>query len=129
MTGQKHQLGNALGDTREILLRFHSNLLLSGSERQLTATLEDLKPMLRPPLHEGTAVVPAQLPCRGTVILRDLEATTGEQQRRLMDWLNRYGEDLQVVTVGSDPLFPLVESGQLLDTLFYRLNVVHIVLS
>lgn len=125
MTGQKHQLGH----TEEILLRFHSNLLLTGSERQLTSTFEDLKPMFRPPLHEVTAVVPAQLPCRGTVILRGLEATTSEQQRRLMEWLNRCGEDLQVVTVGSEPLFPLVESGQLLDTLYYRLNVVHIVLS
>ena len=40
------------------------------------------------------------------------------------DWLDRFGESVQVVSLTSVPLWPLVKAGRFLEGLFYRLNVV-----
>ena len=46
------------------------------------------------------------------------------QQIELHDWLNVSRGAVQVVTVTSQPIWPLVEEGRFLEGLFYRLNVV-----
>jgi DNA-binding NtrC family response regulator len=43
----------------------------------------------------------------------------------MFDWITVRGRDTQVISVTSTPLFPLVENGQFLESLFHRLNVVH----
>jgi transcriptional regulator of aromatic amino acid metabolism len=48
------------------------------------------------------------------------------QQVALYDWLTDGCEHLQVVSISSVPLLPLVEEGRFLEGLFYRLNVIHL---
>jgi transcriptional regulator of acetoin/glycerol metabolism len=49
-----------------------------------------------------------------------------DQQLRLYDWLNDGWENLQVVSISSASLRPLVDEGRFLEGLLYRLNVVHL---
>ena len=59
----------------------------------------------------------------GTLVLTNAWALTLDQQIELYDWLDTR-RAVQVVSVTSKPLWPLVEQGRFLEGLFYRLNVV-----
>jgi DNA-binding NtrC family response regulator len=59
------------------------------------------------------------------LIVRDVAALTAADQQRLLRWLES-GERSQVLSTTSEPLFSLVERGQFLANLFYRLNVVRL---
>jgi hypothetical protein len=60
-----------------------------------------------------------------TLLTYDAAALTLKQQIDMYDWITLRGRDTQVISVTSTPLFPLVENGQFLESLFHRLNVVH----
>jgi transcriptional regulator of aromatic amino acid metabolism len=60
----------------------------------------------------------------GTVIVSDAAALTLAQQIELHDWLNAGRGRVQIISIASRPLWPLVEEGRFLEGLFYRLNVV-----
>jgi DNA-binding NtrC family response regulator len=63
---------------------------------------------------------------RGTLLLNDVTAMTLSQQVMLYDWLSDGCGEMQVVSVASAPLEILVEDGQFLEGLFYRLNVLRL---
>ena len=65
--------------------------------------------------------VPAQA---GTMILHDVHALPLSDQRRLVAWLELAKGRTQIVSTTSAPLLPLVNAGQFIATLFYRLNTV-----
>jgi DNA-binding NtrC family response regulator len=46
------------------------------------------------------------------------------QQIELYDWLNAGRGAVQMVSVTSKSIWPLVEEGRFLEGLFYRLNVI-----
>jgi hypothetical protein len=54
--------------------------------------------------------------------VRDVAALTATDQQHLMRWLDRC-EWSQVLSTSAQSLFSLVERGQFLADLFYRLNV------
>ena len=58
------------------------------------------------------------------LMVGDVSALTLPQQLALYDWLHRFRSAVQVVSLTSVPLWPLVEEGRFLEGLFYRLNVV-----
>jgi transcriptional regulator of aromatic amino acid metabolism len=60
----------------------------------------------------------------GTLMVGDASLMTLAEQIELHDWLNASRGAVQVVSVTSRPIWPLVESGLFLEGLFYRLNVV-----
>jgi len=60
----------------------------------------------------------------GTLVVADAAALTLPQQIELHDWLNAGRGSVQIVSIASEPLWPLVEQGRFLEGLFYRLNVV-----
>jgi transcriptional regulator of aromatic amino acid metabolism len=60
----------------------------------------------------------------GTIVVADASAMTLQQQIELHDWLNAGRSRVQIVSVTSKPIWPLVEQGRFLEGLFYRLNVV-----
>lgn len=62
---------------------------------------------------------------RGTLLLENVAALTALQQRELYEWMSGGGET-QVVSVTTTPLTTLVQEGEFLEALFYRLNVVRI---
>jgi hypothetical protein len=63
---------------------------------------------------------------RGTLLIKDVATLTLSQQVMLYDWLTDGCGDMQVVSVASAPLQVLVEDGEFLEGLFYRLNVIRL---
>lgn len=65
-------------------------------------------------------------PARGTLLLRDVDKLTLSQQVVLYDWLTTVHGQVQVISLTSTPLQGLVEDGEFLEGLLYRLNVIRI---
>ena len=62
-------------------------------------------------------------PDSGTIIISNVAVLSPVDQRRCYDWLTKGGRDTVVLSISRVPLFPLVEKGQFMAELFYRLNV------
>jgi len=60
----------------------------------------------------------------GTLLVRNLADLGGEQQRRLLDWVGHGHQGVQVISTSGGHVWPLVERGAFLTTLYYRLGVV-----
>jgi hypothetical protein len=61
-----------------------------------------------------------------TLILHDVGALSFDDQRRLTDWLERAAGRTQVVSTARTSLFPRVEAGTFVDTLYYRLITLNV---
>ena len=61
-----------------------------------------------------------------TLILHDVGALAFDDQRRLTDWLERAAGRTQVVSTTRSSLFPRVEAGTFVDTLYYRLITINV---
>jgi hypothetical protein len=61
-----------------------------------------------------------------TLILHEVGSMPFDDQRRLSDWLERAAGRTQVVSTARTSLFPHVEDGAFLDTLYYRLITVNV---
>ena len=59
-----------------------------------------------------------------SLLIGDVSTLTLLQQIELYDWLGRFSEVAQVISVTSVPLWPLVKLGRFFEGLFYRINVV-----
>jgi hypothetical protein len=62
----------------------------------------------------------------GTVVLHDVDRLAPAWQSELLEWLNEEAGRTQVVSTTSRSLLPLIDTGDFLPTLFYRLNTIHI---
>ena len=104
------------------------NLLVSCSGVAVEPVVTRLAPLCRTPLEVCPVPGRLQLPEHrvSTLLTYDAAALTLKQQIDLYDWIMMRGRDTQLISVTSTPLFPLVENGQFLESLFHRLNVVHI---
>jgi hypothetical protein len=65
-------------------------------------------------------------PSRGTLLLNDVGALTLSQQVKLYDWLTAAHGQVQVISMTCLPLVTLVEDGEFLEALLYRLNVIRL---
>ena len=54
-------------------------------------------------------------------LVRDPQDLTDAQQEQLLAWMERHPA-IQVISVASRPLYPMVEAGSFRATLYYRLN-------
>ena len=63
---------------------------------------------------------------KGTLLLKDVATLTLSQQVMLYDWLSTPGGEMQVISLATTPLRNLVEDGEFLEGLFYRLNVIRL---
>jgi transcriptional regulator of aromatic amino acid metabolism len=59
----------------------------------------------------------------GTLIVREVDALDSRQQRLLLESLEASAR-VQVISIASSPVYPLVQSGKFADALYYRLNVI-----
>jgi transcriptional regulator of acetoin/glycerol metabolism len=102
------------------------NLLVLCAGRTRDAVITSLMTSCSPPFHHCALPGPLQLPAdrNGTLFLNDAAAMTLSQQIALNDWMDRGHGDVQIISVTSEPLWPLVEQGAFLEGLFYRLNIV-----
>lgn len=104
----------------------HPNVLIVGSDRGAEEVIDRLRPCFSPPLHTcnlpGRLTLPAE--ASGTLLLRHVTELVREQQDQLLDWLDKHGATIQVISVSATPLFPCVERGTFDTRLYYRLNTV-----
>ena len=63
---------------------------------------------------------------RGTVLLQNVDALSLAQQIVLNDWIAEGCGEAQIVSIATTPLWRLVQNGDFLEGLFYRLNVVRL---
>jgi sigma-54-interacting transcriptional regulator len=107
------------------LLSSRVNVLLEGTDRAIDRIVTVLTPHLRHPIRTCPHWAPRAMSA-GTLIIRDVETLDANEQRSLLRWLDEVGAEVQVISVVSTPLFPLVVEGRFLETLYYRLNVLYI---
>jgi len=103
------------------------NLMLVHSEDATHTVTELILPDLLNALTTWCPGESLELPLaqqQGTVVLRDIDALPFPDQLRLLEWLNPAPRGVQVISTTQAPLHECVKSGQFLDALFYRLNVV-----
>ena len=106
--------------------RFHPNILIVDSGPEGERALAKIRPILREPLVEWR---PREMPDHPAIafrslIVRDAECLTATQQQSLAALLSRSLGEVQVVSIASVRLYPLVCRGLFLEDLYYRLNVV-----
>jgi hypothetical protein len=59
-----------------------------------------------------------------TLVLHEVGTLAHEEQDALLQWMGGAGRGVQVLSLASSRVFPLVEQGAFLETLYYRLNCV-----
>ncbi len=63
-------------------------------------------------------------PAAGTLIVLEVDRLDSNQQAQMLRWIHQPQTHAQVVCTASESLFRLVEAGDFLAELYYRLNVV-----
>ena len=102
------------------------NVLVICSETEVRAVFERVRDLWRLPFSVCLLPGPLDLPAsgKGTLFLHDIAALTLPQQIALYDWLSTKGREAQVVSMTASQMLPLVQAGQFLEGLFYRLNTI-----
>jgi Sigma-54 interaction domain len=103
------------------------NLILIAPEGVVRYVLESDLLDLRAPTVEWSPGEPLDLrPCDriGTLILHDVGNLPLRDQLDLLEWLERVDGRVQVIGTSPTPLMPRMNSGEFIDTLYYRLNTV-----
>jgi hypothetical protein len=102
------------------------NVLLEGSEPSTLAVLRLLEPHLpEPVIRKGRGSL-LQLPDGdvGALILEEVSDLSGDEQARLLEWIDRRCCQTQIVSTSACPLFARVARGFFDASLYYRLNVI-----
>lgn len=105
------------------------NLLLAGAHGAIRTTLGTLLRNVEGPIlawYPGERLVLPRHPRVGTMILHEVGLMDYEDQLQLLEWLETRAARIQIVSTTSSPLLPRVESGAFNDTLYYRLNTMHV---
>lgn len=104
------------------------NLLLVGPDSEINPLLETIKADARLPVAVWQPGKPFVLPATqaGTMILRDVDTLMQNDQRRLLEWLERVAGVTQVISTASAPLLPSVDAGVFIQSLYYRLNTIYL---
>ncbi len=100
------------------------NVLVTGIADAVERSLAALLPHLEQPVWCWTldTVLPSTGDVR-TLIIRNVDALSVNQQRELSSWLEQSaGARTRVVSTTTVPLFALVAAGLFVDALYYRLN-------
>jgi sigma-54-interacting transcriptional regulator len=107
-----------------------ANVLVVGGERLVvslvSAVIPDANSGVVISCQDGRMLLPPASSRVGTVVVRDVDALTTEQQQMLFEWLESARQSTQVVSTSSVPLLPMVETGTFNDALYYRLNTIYI---
>ena len=111
----------------ETIVDGESNVLVCGEPPVIDAFLDALKRETSRPLRRCRSSRELMLwKSDGTLVLEDPSSFDDNDQRALLAWLEQDGLGVQLITTTYRPMFELVQSGRFLDTLYYRLNTIHI---
>ena len=106
----------------------HPNTLIVCPDNAVASVLRQVKRRSVQPVHYR--IVPGMLPLptrtAGTLVLNDAGQLTIRQQIDLFDWMNSIGTNMQVISLTRRCPLALVENGEFLEGLLYRLNVVRL---
>jgi hypothetical protein len=118
-------MSNDLRILRRMLQRARPNVLIVGSWRWIEAMRQTLAPLMALPICLCLLPGPLRLARGpvGTLLVEDVAALQVDQQADLLRWLSK-DHRVQVISITSTPLFPLVRRGMFSEVLYYRLNVV-----
>jgi hypothetical protein len=111
------------------LVSTRANTVIVASENATMMVLTAVWPTLKKPIHWVEAdrlSLPRQ--SAGTLIVQGADALSASAQQQLFDWLERDTHATRILTTTERPLFPLVEAGSFLTPLYFRLNVLLLVL-
>jgi hypothetical protein len=110
-----------------VLTATSANVLLVGDDASALRILTRVWPALRRPVvWQEAACFSLSREARGTLVLQNPDALSDVNQHRLLEWLSGAGAKPRVLTTSTTPLFPLVEAGRFLDSLYYHLNMVRL---
>ena len=105
------------------------NVLICGDSTFIGSFLQVFSDHCAPPLrriaHSGALGFLSHID-KGTVLLENADRYKVPEQKIVLDWIAYAGAGIQVITTTGNPLFDLVEQGQFLDSLFYRINTVYL---
>ena len=123
-----HREDRRLAELVAILRRSRPNVLVVASSADVDRTFELMYPYLRTPIVAWVPRETRDVPASSfrTLLIRDVEALSAEQQEGLVALICRVAANIQIVSTSKSPLFPLVERGTFLDRLYYQLNVVYL---
>jgi hypothetical protein len=107
-----------------LLAHTHPNVHIRAAAPLAMTLITALALGLRQPVHVQTAWDRAVAPTNGTLVLYGVDALDRREQQQLFAWLDATHAAVQLVSVSTEPIFPLVERGLFLDSLYYRLNTI-----
>jgi hypothetical protein len=105
------------------------NLLITGGLGAIRNLLGSLLRNVDGPIlawYPGEHLVLPRHPRTGTMILHEVGLMTYGDQLQLLTWLETRARRIQIVSTTSTPLIPMVDAGAFNDTLYYRLNTMHV---
>ena len=113
----------------ETLVLTRANTVVVGSEDAALSVWTAVWPTLQKPIYWADADR-LSLPrhSAGTLILQGAHALSAFDQQQVFEWLDRDARATRVLSTAPYPLFPLVEGGLFLEALYYRLNMLLLVL-
>ena len=112
-----------------IFLAAQPHTLLIGDEDLARSILDTYERYLAPPIVEWRPPTPLNAPPSGTLVIWDVDRLSAPQQRACLAWMDRHAAGVQVISIASRTLFPLVQARAFLPKLYYRLNTVCLPLS
>jgi DNA-binding NtrC family response regulator len=103
------------------------NVMLIGAAAAASRLIGALRGELRQRIADGRAAEPESWRRDGgSTLLHDVEALDPDQQRHMIEWLNRQPNRTHLIVAVGRSLYPEVKRGRFLETLFYRLNAVQL---
>ncbi len=105
-----------------------ANTLIQGAKADLDECVSAITPFCPPPVVtlEDPVVNTLATIKDGSVVLEHVARYSLEEQRAILSWLDGDGSGVRLIATTSERLFDLVQGGQFIDTLYYRLNVIFI---
>jgi hypothetical protein len=105
-----------------------ANLLLEGSPADIDRHVASLTRRLGCPIHIFRAEAPPQFVERTAIVVQEVGRLSLNDQQLLLSYLDNTDHRVQVISTSSVPLFQLLQHGSLLPDLYYRLNIIRMVL-
>jgi hypothetical protein len=113
----------------EALVATRANTVVVGTEDAALGVWTAVWPRLKKPIYWVEAdrlSLPRQ--SAGTLILQGAHTLSPSAQQQVFEWLDRDARATRVLTTTPHSLFPLVEDGSFLEALYYRLNMLLLIL-
>ena len=103
-----------------------TNVLVTCRNLRLQRVVSHLIEQIAPPVAVGVVGPDLKMPeiASGIWILHDVALLTPEQQAAVAEWIIGPGAGVRIVSIASEPLWPLVASGRFVEKLYYQLNTI-----